>query len=111
VIGEPPELEPGDRGHIEALLRADHGDPFGFLGLHWNESRGRLEIRSFQPGASRLWVIEAATGEAIAEVPRVHPEGVFIGSAGRDQSFRYRLRRQSAAGVVEFEDPYRFPST
>ncbi len=109
--GEPPELELGDRRHIEALLRADHGDPFGFLGLHWNESRRRFEIRSFQPGASRLWVIEAATGEAIAEVPRVHPEGVFIGPAGRDQPFRYRLRRESAAGVVEFEDPYCFPTT
>jgi len=38
---------------IDAILRADHRDPFGLLGLHWNERRKIFDVRSFQPGAQR----------------------------------------------------------
>jgi len=117
----PPETDLAARGagaqdpardlgpQIDALLRADHGDPFGLLGLHWNDRRRSFDLRSFQPGAARLWVVDSATGEVIAELPRVHPDGFFAGPSGRDQRFAYRLRREGPGGTVEFEDPYRFP--
>ena len=106
------DLGPGrDWGaEIDALLRADHGDPFALLGPHWNERLKSFDIRGFQPGASRLWVIDSATGEVVTELTRVHPAGFFSGSTGRAQRFAYRLRRQDGEVITEVDDPYRFPS-
>ncbi len=107
--GAAPGVSRELRGQIDAILRADHDNPFGFLGLHWNESHRSFDLRSFQPGASRLWVIDAASSQTVAELKRVHREGFFLGSTGRERSFVYRLRREGPGGVVEFDDPYRFP--
>ena len=106
------DLGPGrDWGaEIDALLRADHGAPFALLGPHRNERLKSFDIRSFQPGAGRLWVIDSATGEIVTELARVHPAGFFSGSTGRAQPFAYRLRREDGGPVTEIDDPYRFPS-
>jgi len=93
---------------IDAILRADHRDPFGLLGLHWNERRKVFDVRSFQPGAQRLWVIDSATGGTVAELARIHPAGFFAGPTGRSERFAYRLRREYVGGTSESEDPYRF---
>jgi 1,4-alpha-glucan branching enzyme len=97
------------RRQIEAVVRGEHDDPFGFLGLHPDPDTGVLVLRSFQPGASRLWVLDADSGQPIAELTRLHPEGFFAGSTGRRERFRYRLRRETAGRVIDFDDPYRFP--
>ena len=83
----------GDRGleaQIEALVRGDHGDPFSLLGPHSVESVG-LAIRSFQPTASRVWVIDE-NGEEIAELERRHPAGFYAGVVREDAPISYRLR-------------------
>jgi 1,4-alpha-glucan branching enzyme len=97
------------RRQIEAVVHGEHDDPFGFLGLHPDPDTGVLVLRSFQPGASRLWVLDADSGQPIAELTRLHPEGFFAGSTGRRERFRYRLRRETAGRVIDFDDPYRFP--
>jgi 1,4-alpha-glucan branching enzyme len=97
------------RGQIDAVLRGDHDNPFYFLGMHRDGNGDELTVRSFQPGAERMWVIDAATNDVVAELKRVHAEGFFVGRTGRKERFRYRLRRQSAGRTVDFEDPYRFP--
>jgi len=94
---------------VDAILHGAHADPFGFLGMHWNPAISSLEVRSFQPGAAHLWVVDAETGGAAAELPRVHPAGFFAGPVGRRERFRYRLRRESGGETAELEDPYRFP--
>ena len=106
---QPERSEPDTRGQIEALLRGDHDNPFYFLGLHRDGDGDEFTVRTFQPGAERVWVVEAATNEAVAELKRVHPDGFFAGRTGRKDRFRYRLRRESAGRKVDFEDPYRFP--
>jgi 1,4-alpha-glucan branching enzyme len=95
-------------GAIAALLRAEHGDPFSFLGLH--EEQQGLIVRTFQPGAARVWVVDHDSGEITSELQRLHPEGVFAGSAGQDHRFRYRLRVEIEGGLVDIIDPYQFPS-
>ncbi len=90
-----------------AILEARHGDPFAFLGMH--ATGGNLCVRVFLPGARRLRVVNAATGEIVGELTRVHPDGLYIGMLGRRPRFRYRLRAEGALGETEFEDVYAFP--
>ncbi len=98
----------GLRAQADAIVRGGHGDPFGFLGQH---RQGELHVvRTFQPRAERVWVIDADSGATAAELPRVAAEGVFAGPSGRSRPFAYRLRLDLGAGVTtEVEDPYRFP--
>ena len=95
-------------GAIKALLRAEHGDPFAFLGPH-REGPAHV-VRTFQPGAVRVWVMDHATGEVTAELSRIHKEGVFAGPTGRSEPFLYRLRVEGEDGLVDVVDPYQFPS-
>ncbi len=97
----------GSRAQMESLVRGTHGDPFGFLGIH---RQGReYVVRTFQPHARRVWVVDAATGEKRAELTRVMDEGLFVGPVGAERA-AYRLRLDFGDGVsTEIDDPYRFP--
>ncbi|WP_142848767.1 1,4-alpha-glucan branching protein GlgB [Telmatospirillum sp. J64-1] len=95
-----------DHDAEEALLRADHPDPFGFLGMHRTEDG--VVIRSFQPQAARVWLIESETGRELGELQRVRDEGLFMAYLDRPQPFRYRLRLDCDGHLQEVEDPYRF---
>ena len=95
---------------VEALLRADHRDPFAFLGMH-SEAGGRaVVVRAFLPEACKVAVVDAASGVVVAELPRVHEAGLFVGAVkGRQDLFEYRLRVVIGDEEREVEDPYRFP--
>jgi 1,4-alpha-glucan branching enzyme len=96
-------------GAILAIVEARHSDPFGFLGLH--ESKDGLVLRTFQPWAERMEVLDRDTREVLAELPRVNPAGFFAGPIrSRKHRFAYRLRAYTREGLShEFEDAYRFP--
>ncbi|WP_207460306.1 1,4-alpha-glucan branching protein GlgB [Azospirillum sp. SYSU D00513] len=96
------------RAGIEAIVRADHGDPFGILGMH-QEGEGRpVEVRCFMPGAVRLWIVDRASGDVAGEAEKVHDEGFFLARLDRTQRFAYRLRVEFPLATMEFEDAYRF---
>ena len=93
---------------IDDVIHANHDDPFGFLGLH--ETADGLVARSMQPGAGSVSVIDAESGDLIADLPRIHPDGLFAGPIGRSQRFLYRLRIGDGLGGYRIiDDPYRFP--
>ena len=99
-----------------ALCRAEHGDPFAVLGMHV-DSRGRLWIRTMQPGALAVSVIDAESGDEALELPQRELDGIpgasgfFEGSLlGRSKPFKYRLKITWPGGVQEVEDPYSFPA-
>ncbi|HYH17869.1 MAG TPA: 1,4-alpha-glucan branching enzyme, partial [Azospirillum sp.] len=97
------------QGAIEAIVRADHGDPFSVLGMHQDGAGAPVEVRAFLPGAKRVWVIDSATGEPASEMDLLHPEGFFAALLpDRTQRFRYRLRIEYPLATVEHEDAYRF---
>ncbi len=97
------------RAGIEAIVQADHGDPFAVLGMHQDGPDGPLEVRAFLPGARRVWVVDAASGDPAGEAEKVHDEGFFVATLpGRRERFRYRLRVEFPLATVEFEDAYRF---
>jgi 1,4-alpha-glucan branching enzyme len=94
---------------VEAIVTGKHNDPFAVLGMHEDE-RGMVLVRTLQPGARRVVVIEAGTAQVLAELERVHPEGLFVGLIPRRRKrFAYRLRVTWDGSEVDLEDPYRFP--
>ncbi|MBP6709033.1 MAG: 1,4-alpha-glucan branching enzyme, partial [Candidatus Accumulibacter sp.] len=100
-----------DSAEIIALCRAEHGDPYAVLGMH-TDADGKLWVRSLQPGALAVAVLEAKTGRLVAELEAREiedVEGFFEGVMPRRRSnFPYRLRITWASGVQETDDPYRF---
>ena len=95
---------------VQAVISADHRDPFGFLGVHWLDREEALVVRCFAPEAKAVEVIDAATGRKVGGLERLHEDGLFGGPlAGRRERFPYRLRIETAIGTSEIDDPYRFP--
>ena len=90
-----------------ALAGGVHGDPFSRLGMH--QSDGALWVRALLPQAQSVAVLDAGTGEAVAALTQIHPDGVFEGAIlGRRQRFAYRLRVAWDGAPEDIEDPYRF---
>jgi len=94
---------------VRAILRADHPDPFSFLGMHSEPDGQAVAVRAFLPKADEVAVIDSSSGSVVGELQRVHDAGFFAGLLeGRQHTFRYRLRVKGGDGEVEIEDPYRF---
>ena len=98
------------RADIEAIVGAYHSDPFSVLGMHGAGPGADVVVRTFQPQASGVTVIDATTHNDVATLSRVHPDGFFEGTIpGRPDPFAYQLRLDRADGLVVIDDPYRFP--
>jgi 1,4-alpha-glucan branching enzyme len=94
---------------IEAIIRGQHGDPFGVLGMHGGDG-APLQVATFQPQAAEVAVVSADGTKVICELERLSPEGFFAGRiARRKQRFPYKLRLRSGEHEWDVEDPYRFP--
>jgi 1,4-alpha-glucan branching enzyme len=95
---------------IEALVRAEHGDPFALLGMHTDGPNGAVTVRTFLPEARAVQVIDTHRGETVADLEKIHPDGFWaVTLADRKQQFAYRFRVQTAIGFEEWEDAYAFP--
>ena len=70
---------------LRAILRAEHGNPFAVLGMHQGGST--ITVRAFIPWASRIEVIDSATGEVAAGLTlvdlRVCSSATFLGARSR----------------------------
>ena len=97
-----------DAATLSAIVDGRHGDPFAVLGPH--EVAGKLVVRAFVPFATKLAVIDPASGAVAAELREVAKPGLFEGIVpDRPIWFGYRLRATDAnGGSWEIEDPYRF---
>ena len=91
-----------DNGDIQALIRAEHGNPFAFLGPHGQDDV--IQVRTWQPGALEVELL-AEDGQVIQRMDEPAP-GLFTGAL--DQRRGYRLRIHWNGGVQETEDPYAF---
>jgi 1,4-alpha-glucan branching enzyme len=93
---------------IELVVGGRHGDPFGVLGSHEIAS-GRCSIRTFQPGARAVTLIDPTDGGPRAELARRHAAGFFEAILAGVRPTDYRLRVQWADGSESLlDDPYRF---
>ncbi len=61
--------------HIERIIRAEHHDPFEYLGVHFaNDKSNLVTIRTFQPHASTVNFISGGKHQPMQQV---HPSGLF----------------------------------
>ena len=68
-------------------------------------------MRTFQPTAERVAVIDAEGGAVVETLDKVHDAGFFAGRLDRRASrFPYRLCLELASVRRDIDDPYRFPS-
>ena len=94
-----------DPGAVEAILRGTHGDPFAVLGPRWD---ARPSFTVFAPDAAAVSVVDGKGKEVVA-LDRVHPEGLFRGTAARKRKrFAHRLRMRAGDHEWEVGDPYGF---
>lgn len=98
----------------QAILRAEHHDPFSYLGMHPLETKGKMAVavRTFHPGAEKVTVIDVEGGGAAYPLDKIHPEGLFEAVIkDREKVFHYKLAVVYPSGEVsEFYDPYSFLS-
>ena len=97
-------LLPGARD-IDALVRAEHIDPFAILGPHGDGAGGQF-IRAYLPGALSVEVLARDSGEALGNLQATETPGLFVGHFDRAQA--YLLRTRWAGGEQTAEDPYSF---
>lgn len=111
---EHPTLE---AGALQALIQAEHGDPFAILGLHaWGNRR---VVRVFRPDAEfvHLLPLETDSKESLRhplELSKTHQAGLFeILLEGAPDPFAYELQVTYKSGDVgtPFVDPYVFGTT
>jgi 1,4-alpha-glucan branching enzyme len=98
-------LSPHD---LDLLLRAEHADPFGVLGLH--SINGTQVVRAFRPDAKTLTVIDRTNPKNRFVAQRIADEGVFEATAdGEPERFDYMLEVTNWAGeTTQVADPYSF---
>src|ERR1700724_1000502 len=98
-------LSPHD---LNLLLRAEHADPFGVLGLH--SINGTQVVRAFRPDAKTLAVVDRTDPKIKFEAQRIADEGIFEASiSGRSDRFDYVLEVTNWAGnTTQVADPYSF---
>jgi 1,4-alpha-glucan branching enzyme len=96
-----------DQNAIDALLAARHGDPFSVLGPH--EIDGRWVVRALLPQAISVSVVSREDGSLLANMTRLHSDGLFEATLPSRPDYRFRLRLSDQSCVIE--DPYAFEST
>ncbi len=91
---------------VEAAALLERGaldDPFAVLGRH--DDGGRAAVRTFQPGAEAVTLVDA-DGGYLGELGHV-ADGLFAGPIASDRAYRLRIRWPGGV-VQETEDPYSF---
>ncbi|MCZ7658773.1 MAG: 1,4-alpha-glucan branching protein GlgB [Xanthobacteraceae bacterium] len=92
---------------LDAVLAAEHGNPFAFFGMHGTADG--LVVRTFQPQARAVDVVHRDGGEVVASLANVDDTGLFAGAVPGTRPFPYRLRVADGSATVEIDDPYAFP--
>ncbi len=90
---------------INTIVTGNDHDPFSYLGMH--TTGDKLVVRTFYPGAASIVVLDAASGQEVAALARVHEEGLFAGEIARER-FTYKLKICGEGWEKVIDDPYAF---
>ena len=95
---------------IDAIINGDHSNVFAVLGIHRNKGTKKVFIRSFQPFASKMEVIDAK-GKTLGQMQKLDERGFFQLNTEKTEGFEYKFRITNDKGnVYVAEDTYRFSS-
>jgi 1,4-alpha-glucan branching enzyme len=97
--------------HIRRILKAEHGNPFEFLGPH--ADKRKILVRVFLPEAKVAFIVtehmNGAQSEEVLSMHKIHKKGFFEVETNFVRPFIYRIRMQTYVGDErEFHDPYSF---
>ncbi|MBE6452353.1 MAG: 1,4-alpha-glucan branching protein GlgB [Alphaproteobacteria bacterium] len=96
---------------LEAVINGDHGNVFAVLGIHKNKGSKEVFIRTYQPHAKEIELVDA-NGNSLGQMTKIDARGFYQINLGKIENFSYKFRIKNDMDVVyEVEDPYRFPST
>lgn len=95
---------------IQAILSASHSNPYSFLGLHTSPQNGRLILRTFQPNAKSVSVIDASTKKTINRMVQLGNSGIFTITTRRKKRFNYLLKINNGTDEKIIYDPFSFPT-
>ena len=90
---------------MDALIRAEHRDPFSMLGPHSDGENGQI-IRAYLPNALAVRVLSRDSQEDLGELTMSDKPGFFAGHFPTRQP--YLLKISWATGEQITEDPYSF---
>jgi 1,4-alpha-glucan branching enzyme len=93
-----------DRGHIEALVRATHSDPFSYLGPH-KDDEGHI-VRAYLPRALSVELIDADSTQSLGMMSQDLAPGIFTRRVAQLKHYYYRILWGD--GAQETEDSYAF---
>lgn len=94
-----------DQRDIDALVRAEHADPFAVLGPHPDGAGGQF-VRAYLPNALSVQALSRDDGRLLGELEQQPVPGLFIAHLPEPQP--YVLRIQWASGEQVTEDTYSF---
>ncbi len=94
---------------INAILAANHQEPFAFLGLHQDQQSGFLTVRTFQPNATAVSILSKTTGRVINHLKPVDNTGLFEIITNRKNRFEYVLKITEGDHDKIIADTYSFP--
>ncbi|WP_122467110.1 1,4-alpha-glucan branching protein GlgB [Pseudomonas viridiflava] len=90
---------------MDALIRAEHRDPFSILGPHGDGGSGQF-VRAYLPGALSVRLLAPDDGRELGELEMSDVPGFFIGHLEHAQP--YQLKINWAGGEQITEDPYSY---
>ena len=90
---------------IQALVRAEHPDPFSVLGPHADGKGGQL-IRAFLPGAVSVQVLAHEGQALLGSLEQAQTPGLFVGHFVQAQAYLLQVDWGDAQQISE--DPYSF---
>ncbi|MHB1371464.1 MAG: GlgB N-terminal domain-containing protein, partial [Pseudomonadaceae bacterium] len=103
VVMPGENLLPSD-ADVDALVRAEHGDPFAILGPHADGDG--LVIRAYLPNALSVEVLDRSGANALGSMEQGQVPGFFVTRLLHPQPYLLRIRW--AGGEQVTEDPYSF---
>lgn len=99
------------REEIDAVVNGDHGNVFAVLGIHRDKGSKKVFIRTFNPFASQIEVIDAA-GKSLGKMNKIDERGLFQLNFDKTADFVYKFKVTNDQGnVYETHDVYRFTPT
>ena len=104
-LDAPPVGAAVDRGAVEAIVSAAHGDPFSVLGPH-NVAPGVWDVRVFIPWGDEVELIGFHDDVPVAPFQTVHPDGLRIARIESETRPGYRIKITKDKFGHVIHDPY-----
>jgi 1,4-alpha-glucan branching enzyme len=102
-------IESADAHLLHELSAARCAVPFQFLGLHPAADAKGLVLRTWQPEADWVEVVDLESRRNLGRMERAGQSDLFVKALPRRRRpFAYRLRMSVAGRVREDDDPYQF---